>query len=95
MGRGAQDAGAGGTVRLLVRLPRAVGGRHPGGRVSSPGGNSQLAMTWGSGKRLENKHALGLGGAALTAQCGRGTAAEGLGTAAEGCSQPAPSAQGS
>lgn len=69
------------------RGPWGRGIREGGG--SSPGGNSQLAMTWGSGKRLENKHALGLGGAALTAQCGRGTAAEGLGTAAEGCSQPA------
>lgn len=89
VGRGAQDVGAGGTVRLLVRLPRAVGGRHPGGRGEQPRREQPAAMTWGSGKRLENKHALGLGGAALTAQCGRGTAAEGLGTAAEGCSQPA------
>lgn len=56
----------------LSGCPGPWGGGIREGGGSSPGGNSQLAMTWGSGKRLENKHALGLGGAALTAQCGRG-----------------------
>lgn len=78
VGPDAQNVSAGGMVRLLIRLPMSEQAPWEGGG-SSPGGNSQAAMTWEEARAGRGAPWGALGGPYCP--CG-------LGTAAGGRSQP-------
>lgn len=84
VGPDAQNVSAGGMVRLLIRLPMSEQAPWEGGG-SSPGGNSQAAMTWAPGRGPGwERCALGRTGF----RWGGPYCLCGLGTAAGGRSQP-------